>query len=81
MSFEECFNKVEDEEEAAECIHCLKKYGEQIMFDEDHGRLVLGREIYDGRFKGQMENLTKLLGIRNRKDYEYVDKKYNLTMY
>ncbi|CAC12086.1 hypothetical protein [Thermoplasma acidophilum] len=81
MSFEECFNHIEDEEEAAECIHCLKKHGEQVMFDDDLGRLVLGREIYDDRYVEKMKELTKLLSIKNRKDYEFMDRKYNLTMY
>ncbi|KAA8923192.1 hypothetical protein [Thermoplasma sp.] len=81
MSFEECFMHMEDEEEAAECIHCLKKHGEQVMFDDDLGRLVMGREIYDNRYVDKMEELTKLLNIRNRRDYEFMDKKYNLTMY
>jgi len=81
MSLEECFKHMEDEEEAAECIHCLKKHGEQVMYDDDLGRLVLGREIYDDRYVEKMKELTKLLNIRNRKDYEFMDRKYNLTMY
>ncbi|MGC8608385.1 MAG: hypothetical protein ACP5UV_00765 [Thermoplasmata archaeon] len=81
MSFEECFKDVEDEETAAECVHCLKKYGEQVIYSDELGRLMLGRELYDHRFDDDMKKLTIYLNIRNRSDYELMDSTYNLTMY
>jgi hypothetical protein len=81
-SFEKCFDHIEDNPfSAAECIHCLKKNGETVFFDEKQGRLVLGREMYDARFVDKMKKLTDILGIHNREDYDLVDKEYNLTMY
>lgn len=80
--FDSCFSHLEeDEESAAECIHCLKKYGEQVFFDDTQGRLVMGREMYDDSYSSAMKALTELLKIRTRSDYEAMDKKYNLTMY
>lgn len=80
--FDECFSHLkEDEESAAECIHCLKKYGEQIFFDDHQMRLALGRELYDSTYQEAMRTLTDLLDIKSREDYTLVDKKYNLTMY
>ena len=75
-----CFDHAKDEESAAECIHCLRRYGEQVMFDESKGRLKLGREIYEDH-TAEMTRISELLGIKTRSDYESVDKKYNLTMY
>ncbi len=81
-SFEKCFEHMEEDPySAAECIHCLKKNGEEVMFDENQGRLVLGRELYDTRFVEKMKKLTDILGIKGMEDYETADKKYNLTMY
>ncbi|HLH86061.1 MAG TPA: hypothetical protein VKU79_04275 [Thermoplasmataceae archaeon] len=80
--FMECFKHLEDNEEsAAECIHCLKKHGEQIFYDDYVSRLRMGREIYDSTVIDQMIRITNLLGIKSRQDYEEMDKKYNLTMY
>ncbi len=81
MSFEECFEEAKNEETAAECIHCLKRYGEQVIYSDDLGRLMLGRELYDHRFEEDMKKITAYLGIKNRSDYELMDKVYNLTMY
>ncbi len=81
MSFEECFEEAKNEETAAECIHCLKRYGEQVIYSDDLGRLMLGRELYDHRFDEEMKKITEYLGIKNRSDYEMMDKVYNLTMY
>ena len=78
----QCFSHLENNEEsAAECIHCLKKLGEQVMFSRTEKRLVLGRESYDPAYSDKMKNLTKLLGISSLEDYERVDRNYNLTMY
>ena len=80
--FDQCFSHLEeDEESAAECIHCLKKYGEQIFFDQAQGGLVMGREMYDDSYSGAMKTLTDILKIKTRADYESMDRKYNLTMY
>jgi hypothetical protein len=79
--FMECFKHLsEDEESAAECIHCLRKYGEQVMFDDKLGRLKLGRELYEDHSK-EMTKLTEILKIKTRAEYEEADKKFNLTMY
>lgn len=81
-SFEACYKDLENNEEAAaECIHCMKKYGEQIYFDRESGRLKLGRELYDTKYSEIMEKLSGLLGIDSLENYEKMDKKYNLTMY
>lgn len=81
-TFEICYSDLEnDEEGAAECIHCMKKYGEQIFFDPDNKRLKLGREEYDTKYSGIMETLSALLGIDSLEKYEEMDRKYNLTMY
>ncbi len=81
-TFEVCYAKLEKtEESAAECIHCMKKYGEQIYFDSDRNRLTLGRESYDEKYSEVMETLSGLLGIDSREKYEEMDRKYNLTMY
>lgn len=78
--FMECFEHIKDEESAAECVHCLKKYGEQVMFDDKLGRLKLGRELYEDHSK-EMTKLSEALNIKTRTDYENADKKFNLTMY
>lgn len=80
--FDKCFSHLEStEESAAECIHCLKKHGEQVLFDDKEKRLKLGREMYDKKYSGEMKTLTQILGITSRGAYEEMDRKYNLTMY
>ncbi len=80
--FDHCFSHLEStEESAAHCIHCLKKHGEQVLYDDHEKRLKLGREVYDKHYSGEMKTLTGLLGINSRETYENMDKKYNLTMY
>lgn len=80
--FYRCFSHLEStEESAAEAIHCLKKHGEQVLFDDEEKRLKLGREVYDGKYAGEMKTLSQILGIDSRKLYEEMDRKYNLTMY
>lgn len=80
--FEHCFSHLEGtEESAAECIHCLKKHGEQVLFDDSEKRLKLGREAFDVSYQDEMKKLTELLGIKSRDNYEVMDRKYNLTMY
>jgi len=79
-AFVKCFEHARDEESAAECVHCLRKYGEQVMFDDSRGRLILGRELYEDH-TAEMTKISELLGIKTRSDYENADKKYNLTMY
>ena len=80
--FTDCFKHFHgEEEEAAEVVHCLKKFGEQIYFDDNSGRLVRGREKYDPDQAEIMKSLSNALGITDRKSYEQADRKYNLTMY
>lgn len=80
--FDKCFSHLEStEESAAECIHCLKKHGEQILYDETEKRLKMGRELFDKKYAGEMKTLSQVLGINSRQSYEEMDKKYNLTMY
>ncbi len=82
MSYKECFDTVrDDEDQAAECIHCLRKYGEIIFFSSEKKRLALGRELYDQSDASEMAKLSSILGIGDRKSYEEMDRKYNLTMY
>lgn len=81
-TFENCYRDMENSEEgAAECIHCMKKYGEQVFFDPEKKRLSLGRERYDPQYSGIMETVSGLLGIDSIEKYEEMDRKYNLTMY
>lgn len=80
--FEHCFSHLEGtEDSAAECIHCLKKHGEQVLFDDSEKRLKLGREAFDNKYVDRMQDITELLKIKSRDDYEVVDRKFNLTMY
>lgn len=80
--FDECFKHLEStEESAAECIHCLKKNGEQVLFNDKEKRLMMGREIYDRQYAGEMKTLSQVLRIDSREAYEEMDRKYNLTMY
>lgn len=79
--FRKCLEHVGGEEEAAEAVHCLKKYGEIVMFSPEQHRLVLGREIYDNSVSKAMENLSRALGITDLESYHEADRKYNLTMY
>lgn len=82
MSYKECFAAVrDDEDQAGECIHCLRKNGEVIFFSDEKKRLVLGRELYDQSDADQMAKLSSILGIGDRKSYEKMDRKFNLTMY
>lgn len=81
-TFEVCYSDLEStEESAAECIHCMKKYGEQIFFDPELKRLKLGRELYDRKYSGIMETLSSIMGIDSLEKYREMDRKYNLTMY
>lgn len=79
--FTECFEEAKDEESAAECIHCLRKHGEAVMFSQDKGRIILGRESWDKTVSGEMERISGLLGINSSEKYKEMDEKYNLTMY
>lgn len=80
--FDHCFSHLGDSEEsAAHCIHCLKKNGEQVLFDDSENRLKLGRELFDGEYADNMKKLTEILGITSRDTYEAADRKFNLTMY
>ena len=81
-NFEECFEELEStEESAAEVIHCLKKHGEQVLYDHDGKRLKLGRELFDTKYEDEMKKISELLKIESLEDYEKMDVKYNLTMY
>lgn len=78
----ECFEHLENNEDsAAECIHCLRKNGEQILYSDTLKRLILAREVYDPSISEYMVKLTSLLEIRSREDYEKADRRFNLTMY
>ncbi|MCL4329693.1 MAG: hypothetical protein M1533_01665 [Candidatus Thermoplasmatota archaeon] len=79
--FRKCFENIDGEEDAAEAIHCLKKYGEIVMFSAEKRRLVLGRELYDSSVSDEMARLSGALGIRDLESYRSADRKYNLTMY
>lgn len=81
MSIAECFEEAENEETAAECIHCLRKHGEWVFFDKSKKRIALGREKYDSSNAKEMERISKLLKIKDEKSYHEADEKFNLTMY
>ncbi len=82
MTYEECFRELEnDPESAAECIHCLKKYGENVIFSAERKRLFLERELYDDTHSEDMKKLTKILDITTLERYREMDRKFNLTMY
>ncbi|AAT43995.1 hypothetical protein [Picrophilus oshimae] len=82
MGIEECFNELKDDEiSAAECIHCLLKHGEVVIYDDELKRLKLGREVYDKSYVDQMKRISEILGINSFRSYTEKDKEYNLTMY
>lgn len=82
MSYEECFEELEDDpESAAECVHCLKKHGENVVFSVERKRLFLERELYDESHSDDMKRLSDILGIKTLERYRDMDKKFNLTMY
>lgn len=79
--FIDCFKGVDNEEEAAECVHCLKKHGEIVMFSAEKSRLELGRELYDQKVSSSMDHISRLLNIHDLASYRQADEKFNLTMY
>ncbi|MGC8515022.1 MAG: hypothetical protein ACP5OC_02670 [Thermoplasmata archaeon] len=82
MSYKDCFAEMkDDEDEVAECIHCLRKHGQIVYFRDDLKRLALGREEYDQSDADEMAKMSSILGISDRKSYEEMDRKFNLTMY
>ncbi len=82
MSYEECFLELKDDpESAAECIHCLKKHGENIIFSAERKRLFLERELFDETHSDNMKKLSEILGITTLERYREMDRKFNLTMY
>ncbi len=81
MNYLDCFKDVDDELGAAECIHCLQKFGETVLYDDGKKRLILWREVYDQTPEKYMEKLTKILKIDSREKYEEIDRRFNLTMY
>ena len=77
-----------DEEKAAEVIHELRKNGEQFLYNESAKRIIIGREWNQVRrgeltteFSKEMERISKVLNISNRKTFEEADYRFNLTMY
>ena len=52
-----------------------------IYFREDLKRIALGREEYDQSDAAEMARMSSILGISDRKSYEEIDRKFNLTMY
>ncbi|MEM0133249.1 hypothetical protein [Acidiplasma sp.] len=81
-SYTECFEELKDDPlSAAECIHCLQKHGEVVIFSDEKKRLILWREEFDNYPVPFMEKISQLLEIHTRDDYEKMDKKFNLTMY
>ncbi|MHB1439856.1 MAG: hypothetical protein ACYCSO_01950 [Cuniculiplasma sp.] len=90
MGPEELKEKFRDEKEPAEIaekIHELKKEGYQFLFSDRVKRLIVGEEwpfIQKGQespYSEVMIQISEILGIRDRKSYEEVDDRYNLTMY
>lgn len=83
--FENFLKGIEDPEELGEHIHILKKKGYQFMFYGD--RLIVGqefpilREKKESPYANIMSEVSKVLGIHDRKSYEEADDLYNLTMY
>jgi hypothetical protein len=79
--------KVSEPEEMAEEIHLLKKIGEQFLFSDKAGRLICGREYpliergESSQYEKVMKHVSEVLGITDRKSYEEVDRRFNLTMY
>lgn len=71
----------------AERIHELKKEGYQFMYGEKVNRLIVGEEWpllekgMESPYSEILSHISKELGIYDRKSYEEVDEKYNLTMY
>ncbi len=84
---EHMFSNMEKPEEVAERIHEMKKEGYQFMYSDRVKRLIIGEEWpYIERkeaspYEDIMKKVSDILGIRDRKTYEEVDERYNLTMY
>ena len=82
MTYEECFKDLRgDQESAAECIHCLRKYGENIIFSRERKRIMLARELWDENPTENMKRISEILGIDSIEKYQEMDSKFNLTMY
>jgi len=81
MSYIDCFKDLKDALSAAEAIHCVQKYGETVLYDDNKNRLILWREEYDNEPEKYMIKISELLNINSRESYEIADKEYNLTMY
>jgi len=81
MSYIDCFGDLEDALSAAEAIHCIQKYGETVLYDDNKKRLILWREEYDKEPEKYMIKISELLNINSKESYEIADKEYNLTMY
>jgi hypothetical protein len=80
----ECIEEFEHhktEEGAAKLIVCLINNRENIYWDDVLSRLKCAAEVNDSKWAPLMEEITKLLGIKNRDEYIALKKKYNLTQY
>ena len=84
---EHMFSNLEKPEEVAERIHEMKKEGYQFLYSDKAKRLIIGEEWpyiegkEDSPYESIMKKVSEILGISNRKTYEEVDERYNLTMY
>ncbi len=59
----------------------LKLEGEEIIFSEKKGRMMLLSEIWDSSKSKIMEEISEKYGIRNREQFIQFKEKYNLTDY
>ncbi|MGC8663548.1 MAG: hypothetical protein ACP5SF_03265 [Thermoplasmata archaeon] len=75
------WEKEKDEETAAEVLRCFKEWAEDIYFNEDDGRLMLAREVWDNSITKIMKEISEKLNIKTRDDFIKLKEKYNLTMY
>ena len=79
--------EIQEQKEIAEAIHELKKEGEQFLFWDSERRLIVAREIPQimknkkTGYEKVMTHVSKVLEIKDRKSYEEMDVRYNLTMY
>jgi|GEM_PF-715083 hypothetical protein len=75
------FEKEKTEVAAARLIICLYNNKETIYWDDDLKRLKCAAEVHDEKWAPLMEEITKVLGIKNRDEYIKIKNKYNLTQY
>lgn len=64
-----------------ELLRELKREGEEIVFSEKRGRMMLLSEEWDGSRSKMMEEISRKYGIDSREKFNWFKEKYNITDY